>query len=190
MPKSPALEKIGGISSEAVKNATGQEWSQWLAILDKAGARKMNHTRIAAYLYKEQNLPGWWAQMVAVGYEQAKGKREKHQRPEGYQISVSRVVNVPRSVLYKSWSEPRQRAKWLKASANRDIQVRQATANKSMRINWGDKKTSLEVNFYEKGKGKAQVVVQHSKLKDSKQAEKMKGYWGKKLDGLKMYLEK
>ncbi len=186
MPKSPAADKIGGISSEAVKKATGKNWNQWFAILDKAGARKMNHTQIAAYLYKEQKLPGWWAQMVTVGYERARGLREKHQRPEGYSVSASRVISVSISTLYKSWSDAKQRDKWLKV---KEIEIRKATANKSMRITWSDKKTSLEVNFYNKGKSKAQVVVQHSKLKDAKAAEEMKGYWGKKLDGLKAYLE-
>ncbi len=187
MPKSSAQDKIGGIGTEAVKKATGKNWSQWLAILDQAGAQKMNHTQIAAYLYGKQNLPGWWAQMIAVGYEQARGMRKAHQRPEGYAISVSRVMNVPLSTLFKSWADARQRDKWLKVKG---VKVRKATANKSLRITWSDKNTGLEVDFYNKGKGKAQVVVQHSKLKDGRETEKMKKYWAKKLDGLKTRLEK
>ncbi len=186
MAKSSSARKIAGLSDDAVKKRTGQSWSQWFVILDKAGARKMNHTQIAAYLYKEQKLPGWWAQMVTVGYEQARGLREKHQRPEGYSISVSRVVNVPLSTLYNSWAEARQREKWLKVKG---LEIRKATTDKSVRITWSDKKTSLEVNFYAKGKSKAQAVVQHSKLKDNKEAEKMKGYWATTLDGLKSFLE-
>ena len=187
MRKSPAENKIGGISDPAVIKATGKSWKEWFAILDKAGAQKTNHTQIAAYLYKEQKLPGWWAQMVTVGYEQARGLRERHQRPEGFEISVSRVVNVPLAALYQSWADAKQRDKWLKVKG---IEIRKATANKSLRITWSDKKTSLEVNFYDKGKNKAQVVVQHTKLKGAKVAEKMKGYWAKKLDGLKIHLEK
>jgi len=186
MAKNSSAHKIAGISDEAVKKRTGRSWNQWYAILDQAGARKMTHTQIAAYLYKEQKLPGWWAQMVTVGYEQARGLREKHQRPEGYSISASRVVNVPLSALYHSWAEPKQRDKWLKVKG---IEIRKTTPNKSMRITWSDKKTSLEVNFYNKGKSKAQVVVQHSKLRNAKAAEKMREYWAKKLDGLKAFLE-
>ena len=187
MLKSSSGAKIAGISDEAVKKRTSQSWNQWFAILDKAGARKMNHTQIAAYLYKEQKLPGWWAQMVTVGYEQARGLREKHQRPEGYSISVSRVIDVPLSALYHSWADARQRDKWLKVKG---IQIRKFTPNKSMRITWSDKKTNLEVNFYNKGKSKAQVVVQHSKFRNAKAVEKMREYWAKKLDSLKTYLEK
>ena len=186
MPKKIPTDKVAGLSDRAVKKATGKSWREWLAILDKAGARKMNHTQMAAYLYKQQKLPGWWSQMVVVGYEQARGLREKHQRPEGYGISVSRVIDVPLSALYQSWAEAKQRDKWLKVKG---IEIRKATANKSMLITWSDKKTSLEVNFYAKGKSKSQVVVQHSKLKDAKVAEKMKGYWAKTLGGMKAYME-
>jgi uncharacterized protein YndB with AHSA1/START domain len=187
MPKEILTGKVAGLSDQAVKKATGKSWQEWLAILDKAGARKMNHTQIAAYLYKEQKLPGWWAQMVTVGYEQARGLREKHQRREGYSISASRVIDVPLSALYHSWADARQRDKWLKVKG---IQIRKSTPNKSMRITWSDKKTSLEVNFYNKGKSKAQVVVQHSKFRNAKAVEKMREYWAKKLDSLKAYLEK
>jgi len=189
MAKSSSARKIAGISDDAVKKRTGRTWNQWFAILDKAGARKMNHPQIAAYIYKEQKLPGWWAQMVTVGYEQARGLREKHQRPEGYEISVSRVVDVPLASLFRAWQEAKQRDKWLGAKESKKLEVRRATANKSLRITWSDEKTSLEVNFYQKGKSKAQVVVQHSKLKDAEAAVKMKSYWGKTLDGLKAYLE-
>lgn len=187
MPKISLNAKIAGISGEAVKKRTGKNWNQWFTILDKACAGKMNHTLIAAYLYKEQKLPGWWAQMVTVGYEQARGLREKHQRPEGYSISVSRVIGTPISTLYKSWADTRQRDRWLKVKG---IEIRKATANKSMRISWSDKKTSLEVNYYDKGKSRAQLVVQHNQLKDAKAAEQMKGYWVKKLDAMKIFLEK
>jgi hypothetical protein len=33
-----------------------------------------------------------------------------------------------------------------------------------MRITWPDGRTSVEVMFYEKGKAKCQVTVQHKKL--------------------------
>jgi hypothetical protein len=67
--------------------------------------------------------------------------------------------------------------------------VRKATCNKSMRITWCDKKTSIEANFYAKGNAKTQVTVQHSKLLDAKRGEQMKKYWGKTLNRLKKSLE-
>ena len=175
-----------GIGSEAVRAKTGRTWSEWLAILDKAGARKMSHAQIAAHLYDRRGVPGWWSQMVAVGYEQARGLRARHQRPDGFEISVSRSFAAPATVLFDAWKDARARRRWLPRAA---IVIRKATRPKSMRITWSDRKTSLEVNFYAKGVGKAQVVVQHSKLPDAKAAAKMKGYWANTLDRLRETLE-
>lgn len=178
--------KLAGISDEAVRAKTGKSWKEWFAVLDKAGARKMTHKDIAEHLYNNHKINGWWSQMVTVGYEQARGMRKKHQKPEGYEISVSRILEVPLSKVYNAWQDEKVRGKWLREDG---LTIRKATVNKSMRITWTDKKTSLDLNFYPKGQSKSQVVVQHTKLPNSKRAAAMKNYWGKNLDRLKEFLK-
>jgi uncharacterized protein YndB with AHSA1/START domain len=167
---------------EAVQAKTGKTWQEWFAILDKAGARKMTHQEIVELLTSKHGVGPWWCQMVTVTYEQARGLREKHERPNGYQVSVSRTVSTPLRRLYKAFADAKHRAEWLGVNG---LVVRKATANKSMRVTWHDGTTSLEVNFYPKGNDKAQVVVQHSKLPDAKSAAKMKQYWSQALDRLR-----
>jgi len=176
------------MSDDAVKAKTGKTWKQWFSILDRAGAKKMTHQEIVKILHTDHNVGPWWTQMVTVAYEQSRGLREKHQRPDGYQISVSRTVNSPISSVYKAFAGEKERQAWLGKDSD-GLKVRTATANKSMRITWVDQKTSLEVGFMDKGAGKSQVVVQHSKLPDDKSAAKMKTYWGKALDRFKATLE-
>jgi uncharacterized protein YndB with AHSA1/START domain len=142
----------------------------------------MTHQKIAELLHSKHGVLPWWTQTVTVAYEQARGLREKHQRPEGYQISVSRILNTPLTTLYRSFANGKARGRWL---AENGLTVRKATANKSMRVIWKDGKTSLEINFYLKAPEKSQVVVQHNKLPDAKAAAKMKTYWSKALDRLK-----
>lgn len=174
------------MSNAAVKAKTGKAWAEWFKILDKAGARKMGHQEIVALLSQQHGMGPWWQQMVAVTYEQQRGLRAKHEKPEGYQISVSRTLAASVSKVFKAWRDEKTRTTWLPAS----ITIRKATANKSMRITWTDGKTSLEVNFYAKGADKSQLVVQHSKLPDAKAAARMKTYWARALDRLKEFLEK
>ena len=50
------------MSDAAVQAKTGKTWKEWFAILDRAGARKMAHKEIAAYLYRELQVPAWWSQ--------------------------------------------------------------------------------------------------------------------------------
>ena len=187
-------EKKLPIGDAAVQARTGKKWAEWFNILDDAGARKMNHQEIVAYLggcrdrtpESRYQLSPWWTQMVTVAYEQARGMREKHQRPEGYQISGSKTVGVSVSALFRAWQDEKARNRWL---GEKSLVIRKATANRSMRITWSDRKTSVEVNFYPRGESKSQVTVQHSKLPDAKAAERMKAYWAKALDRLKGSLE-
>ncbi|MGI8838174.1 MAG: SRPBCC domain-containing protein [Pyrinomonadaceae bacterium] len=175
------------MSDTAVAAKTGKNWKEWFSLLDKAGALKMSHQEIVKHLSQKCNVGPWWQQMVTVTYEQARGLREIHQKPAGYQISVSRTVNTPLAKLYKSFANAESRSAWL---AEDGLDVRTATPDKSMRVTWNDKKTRLEINFYQKGADKSQVVVQHSKLPDAKSSARMKTYWGKALDRLRASLEK
>src|SRR6185295_15856082 len=127
------------MSDIAVKAKTGKNWKDWFSILDKAGARKMNHQEIVKLVSEKYDVGPWWRQMVTVTYEQARGLREKHQKPAGYQISVSRTVNAPLAKLYKSFANAKSRSSWL---GENGLIVRTATLDKSMRVTWNDKKTS------------------------------------------------
>jgi uncharacterized protein YndB with AHSA1/START domain len=163
----------------AVHAKTGKDWKQWFSILDKADATKMTHKEMAEYLYGKQKVPGWWSQMIAVTYEQERGLREKHQQADGYSVSASKTVQVPLSALYERWSDEKLRSKWLRDK----FTVSKETRNKSIRIKWPDK-TSVEVYFYKKSESKSQVNVQHGKLADAKQVERMRAHWKAALDRL------
>ena len=180
-------KQTAGISATAVEKATGKTWAQWCALLDKAGCRTMTHKEIVAHLVAKHEIGPWWRQMVTVGYEQARGLRQKHEVDRGYQISRSKTIDVPLAKLYAAWSDDLQRGRWLE---NPNFTVRKATRNKSLRITWVDGTTSVEVLFTTKGTAKAQVAVQHSRLSNARAAEQMKGYWERQLDTLKDYLEK
>ena len=178
--------KAAGVSSEAVQAKTGKTWLEWFDILDKAGARKMDHKQIVAYLSEQHQVGPWWQQMVTVGYEQERGLREKHEMPEGYQISRSKTIAVPVGKLYKAWKDGRVRRHWLPEPG---LTIRRATSDKTIRASWADGTTSLDVAFYPKGENKTQVTVQHNKLADADEAGRMKAYWAAALNGLKEMLE-
>jgi uncharacterized protein YndB with AHSA1/START domain len=184
MPTKTASKKTTAprMSDEAVKAKTGKDWKQWFSILDKAGAKKLTHQEIVAILNSKHAVGPWWGQMVTASYEQARGLRDRHEKPAGYEISVSRTLNAPLSAVYRSFANEKERSSWL---AEDGLQVRKATPNKTLRVTWKDGKTILAIAFYSKEPGKSQVVVQHSKLADAKTAEKMKSYWTRALDRLR-----
>jgi uncharacterized protein YndB with AHSA1/START domain len=173
------------MSDDAVQAKTGKTWKEWFAILDKAGAAKMNHQEIVKYLHANQGVGPWWQQMVTVTYEQARGLRDLHQKPKGYEISVSRTIDVPIAKAYKYIANEKTRTAWL---GENGLVVRMATPNKIMHVTWSDGKTSVAIAFLPKG-DKTQVVAQHSKLPNAKASATLKAYWAKALDRLKAVLE-
>ncbi len=186
MKKTAAPRKPGRVADEAVLKATGKGWKEWFAILDAAGATRMSHGDMAAWLNANDCDSGWWRQKIVIHYELARGMREKHQTAKGYQISVSRTIAVPVAKAYKAWHDAKARDRWL---GEKGLVIRKANVNTNLRITWADAKTSLEVMFLAKGDAKCQVVAQHSKLADAKSAARMKKFWAAALGRLKEVLE-
>ena len=92
-------KKIKLTTNNAVYNRTGRTWQEWFAILDASGALNMKHKEIAQYLYQKHRVSAWWSQMITVTYGQERGLRDKHQKSDGYAISVSKVVPGPVDVF-------------------------------------------------------------------------------------------
>ncbi|MFI5236472.1 MAG: hypothetical protein ACHQLA_00880 [Ignavibacteriales bacterium] len=175
------------ISDEAVKKSTGKIWKEWFSLLNKIGAKKMEHKQIAKLLYDKYELSSWWSQMVTVQYEQDVKGRKKHEKPDGYQISKS--ITLPFSVtnVFNAVNSVAKRKVWLK---DFDFKISKSTKNKSIRGKWVDGVTNIDVQFYPKNKNKTQVVVQHNKIRNLNEAEKLKKYWENNFKFLKDTLAK
>jgi hypothetical protein len=163
-----------GMSDAAVEAKTGRNWAQWFAVMDRAGCAAMPHKAIATHLHERHRVPAWWCQMVTVTYEQARGLREKHQTPAGFQASASKTVDVPVATLFAAWADARRRARWLPGV--KPI-VRRSTHDKSMRLTWPDPPSDVDVYFWVKGASKSQVSLSHRKLADAKAVAAMKAFW-------------
>ena len=171
-------------SDEAVKAKTGRVWADWFRILDKAGAKKMSHKEIAAYLRDKQGIGPWWGQMVAVAYERERGLRQKFQKCDGeFSASSSRTLPVPLSKAYAAWTDEKLRQRWL---PDGKLEITTATQGKYVRGKWGASR--LSVGFYARGPRKAQVAVDHGKLASSRESAKMKSYWFAALNRLQEVL--
>lgn len=164
---------------------TGRGWDDWFELLDRIGAKNMAHKDIAAWLRERHVDSGWWSQMITVGYEQARGLRQKHEKPAGFEIGRSKTVPVAVSTLYRAWADGRVRRRWLQETG---LSVRTTAPNRSMRLTWTDGETIVAVHFYDKGRDKSQVTVQHTKLKNKTAGEKMKRFWGDALIRLHRHL--
>jgi hypothetical protein len=174
--------RLAGVGSEAVRKATGRAWDEWLKVLDRAGAKGMPHKEIAQMLFSKFSVPGWWSQMVTVGYEQARGLRKVNQNAQGFSANASRTLDVGLDKLYASWTEPAQRSKWL---PDAPVEIRTASHGKSLRMTWTAGGSSVDVGFIAKGPEKSQVQVSHNRLANERAVERQKSYWTEALERLK-----
>ncbi len=177
---SPDFAKLARTSDDSIRAKTGKSWAQWVRVLDAIDAARMPHREIASHVRTTYAIDGWWAQAVTVGYERIRGLREVGQRRDGaYEFSKSRTFPVPVAVLYRAFTSPKVRARWL---GGVEFTVRKATPNKSIRITWPDQ-TSVQVSLIPKG-DRSQATITHAKLASQDAATKLKAWWHARLDAL------
>ncbi|HKY31374.1 MAG TPA: hypothetical protein VJV23_02475 [Candidatus Polarisedimenticolia bacterium] len=176
--------RIAGMSDTAVQAKTGCTWERWVKSLDHHGAATMPHGEIAAMIHEKWKVGGWWSQMVAVGYERIKGLRDRGQRRAGhYDASKSKTLNVPAARVFEALTEKPLLARWLPEA----VRVRTASEERSARLTMQDGSIAA-FWFTKKGEGKTALSVQQQKLPDKATRERMKRYWGERLEALKELL--
>lgn len=178
----PALS----MSDEAIRRRTGRGWEEWFDLLDAWGAADRTHTQIARWVAEEHAIDGWDAQAVTVSYERATGRRAVGQHADGFAISASKTVAVPVDQLFDAFVEGSMRDRWLPEGG---LHERTALKPKSVRFDWHDGATRVNVFFTPKGEARSTAAIQHERLPDAEEAERMRAYWRDRVAVLKEVLE-
>ena len=183
-PEKPSL----ATSDEEIRRRTGRGWEEWFDLLDEWGAPERTHRETARRVAELQGIHplAWNAQAVVGSYELARGLRAVGEHADGFAISASKTVPAPVERLYDAFVDEALRARWLP-----DGQLRERTASKprSARFDWGDGTSRVHVTFAAKGAGKSTVAVQHARLADAAEADRVKAYWRERLSALKADLD-
>jgi hypothetical protein len=182
----PAAAPKMPVSDAAVLAKTGRTWAQWGTVLDRAKASAMTHREIASLLHAKFGVGDWWAQMVTVGYERARGRRAVNETAQGFRAHVSRTVGASAKAVHRAWIDESARAEWLKGQR---FTVRSSSAGKSVRLTWPDE-TTVEVVITAKGAQRSIVAVQHNKLTGAAAVRGAKSFWAARLDALRALLER
>jgi hypothetical protein len=91
-------------NTDAIAKGTDRAFSEWIAYLDGIGAAKLDHKQIAEHVRETGLASGWWAQSVAVAYEQHIGRRLPGQRKDGtFEVSASRTVPGTLDKAFACW---------------------------------------------------------------------------------------
>jgi hypothetical protein len=179
----PALS----VSDRAIRRKTGRGWEEWFDLLDEWGAADRPHREVARWVAEEHGVKGWGAQAVTVSYERARSLRAVGEHSDGFAITASKTVAVPVDRLYEAFVDESLRTLWLPKG-----KLRERTASKptSARFDWGEGQSRVNVAFTAKGAAKSTAALQHERLADAEEAERMTAFWRDRVAVLKEVLER
>ena len=168
-------------SDEAIRERTGRGWEEWFDVLDAWGALGMKHRDIARRVAAELGIDplAWNAQAITASYERTRGLRVAGERDDGFSITASKTVGVPIERLYDAFF----------ATADDRLRERTVTRPLRARFDWGDDGSRVHVTFDASGESKSRIVVEHARLADADEAERMKTFWRERLAELKGRLD-
>ena len=175
-------------SDAAIRQRTGRGWEEWFDLLDAWGAAVRSHRDIARWVAEQLGIDplAWNSQAIAGSYERARGLRAVGERADGFAITASRTVAVPVERLFDAFVDPSLRERWLPGA---DLRERTATRPRSARFDWGDGATRVHLDFAAKGGDRSTATLEHARLPDAAEAERVKAFWRERLGALKSQLE-
>jgi hypothetical protein len=176
-------------SDEEIRRRTGRGWEEWFDLLDEWGAAERTHRETARWVAEQQGIHplAWNAQAVVSSYEGARGLRAVGEHEDGFAITASKTVGVPVERLYEAFVDESLRARWL---PDGPLHERTASKPRSARFDWDSGDTRVHVTFTAKGEAKSTAALQHVRLADAAEAERMKTYWRERVATLKEVLER
>jgi hypothetical protein len=207
-PKTPPaslapIDKIGRVPNASVLKHTKRGWAEWVAILDKAGARDWTHKEIVAFLHKRHKVSFWWQQEVTIGYEIHVGRRLEGQNQKGeYSTTATKTFPIDAKAAWKLMFSLEGLDVWLKPTGLFALkpgevyetesgaygQVRTLLAPKRARLSWQEshwrKASFLQVYVIPRAHGKCMVVISHDAIATGEIRLQLKERWRKALDEL------
>jgi hypothetical protein len=178
-PASP----VKAMNTAAIAEATGLSWDMWCKKLDAAGAMALKHAEIVAVAQRiEPDISGWWAQGIAVAYEQHIGRRKPGQMSDGtYSASATRTLTTTRGDAFDQWCTF---ANKLAAAGNLKFKGPASTSETPKRSYWRrscEDGSKAVIGFESKASGRVLVAVEHQKLKSRASLAATKAAWVKAL---------
>jgi hypothetical protein len=177
------------ISDDAIRERTGRGWEQWFDLLDEWGAPERTHRETARWVAEQQDAHplAWNVQAVVSSYERTRGLRAPGEHADGFAITASKTVSVPVEQLFDAFVDTSLRSRWL---PDGELTERVASKPRSARFDWGDGTSRVHVTFAAKGGDRSTAALQHVRLADAGEADRMKAYWRERVAALKEELER
>ncbi|OLF11363.1 hypothetical protein BU204_30350 [Actinophytocola xanthii] len=171
-------------SDAAIRDRTGRGWEEWFDLLDAEGMTTRPHREIARHVAALLDVAplAWSAQAVTKSYERARGGRAVGEKDDGtFTVSVSRTVGVSADDLHATITE--DPARWF----GEGLRPRPTTAARTARYDYGESRVALFVGA--RDATRSTVTVEHSRITDAGEAERLRAFWRERLAELRAAVE-
>ena len=184
------------ISDEAVRNATGRDWSDWFEFLDQRGADDLSHKEIVALLRDEGGVArGWWCQNVTNEFEKNIGRRETGSTVDDeYQIGVQKTLPIDVPTAWELMTSAQGMREWLdvdepaperpgetvSSSSGHEYELRTIKKHERLRLRRTDPQTgastTVQLTLVPRKTGTS-IHFHHEGLADSEERERLREHW-------------
>lgn len=166
------------ISTEAIEQGTARSWQEWSAFLDAIGAEKLSHQEIAEHIAATGDASDWWAQSIAVAYEQKIGRRAPGQRKDGtWTANASRTIPGTMDEALVAWTAlTGNRKEFDGVAVERGPETSVSEDFRYWRCGLADG-SRVAMSFHEKDGGRATIGLGHERLASAEAAERWRAYW-------------
>ncbi|MDO5665209.1 MAG: hypothetical protein Q4G63_08145 [Bacteroidia bacterium] len=170
---------------KALETGSGLLWGEWVQYLDSINAQELDHTAMAVKTLEKireigkSKSPEWWAQGVAVAYEQYIGRRKPGQRCDGdFSVTVSKTIDGAMDIALEKWMKRVDGVlEFGGVKISREPSVTQTEKWRYWRCGLEDGST-LSVNIQTKPNGiKSGLAINHDKLSEAGDVEKWRSFW-------------
>lgn len=171
------------VSDDQLVATTGRSRRAWFTMLDDAGAREWEHARVTRWLGGKHEVDAWWAQSVAVEYQNLRGNHSPARNREKFFASATGLFHVAPEVLWPLLDDDDLRRSWLDLEFDR-------TSTDDGRIQFSAHDgssvliTMVESVPAEDGSLTSRVVVEHKGLPSEDIVEETTNFWNFALDQL------
>lgn len=163
-------------------------------MLDRWGAKEKSHKEIAAYLYEEHSVSGWYAQSITVEYERDRGLRGVGQACDGdWKFAYTRVVGAEPAAIWKvirPLVESGYDGEYSTGSSEVEVK-RDEPGNRF--LGWGDfdglSRCRIDIALAGRPDGKSTVTVDVQKVPTAEEQSRLKVLWQDRLKFVKASCE-
>ncbi len=188
-PAQEAAPPVLATSDARIRERTGRGWEAWFDTLDAWGGAGQGHRELARRVAAELGVDplAWAAQAVTTSYERARGGRAVGQHEDGFAVTATKTVGVPVEELFAAFAEPALRERWLPGV---ELRPRTATPPRRAHFDWQDGPSRVHVVLAAKDDGRSTASIEHARLADGAEAERMRAFWRERVAVLKAELER